>query len=322
MIHEKTIIDNNNNVRFSNDLFFKYLLSRDTLESIKLRKFIVKSVTHLDCQQMIVKNPEINQNTVPAKNIILDICAVDEKGRIIDIEMQMAGNSNSESTRFQFYGARLLVEQIDTGEKYHQLRPVYQIIFINEDDDRLIKDYAFRDDQGELEKENLNYRYFIKMKHIDKIIKEKGIEGLNDLERLCYLFIKNEYTAIMKEREEDIVEMVIKMYDKFRSNEPIWSLANQLALAKLRTESLEMEREEKTAKRIEEGIKQGIEQGVEIGKKETLRQTCIKMIKKQYHQDCQEWIESLTGKQLEEIIELIFKEADFKVFKQKIDMIK
>ena len=118
----------------------------------------------------------------------------------------------------------------------------------------------------------------------------------------------------MKEREEDIVEMVIKMYDKFRSNEPIWSLANQLALAKLRTESLEMEREEKTAKRIEEGIKQGIEQGIE--------QTCIKMIKKQYHQDCQEWVESLTGKQLEEIIELIFKEEDFKVFKQKIDMIK
>ena len=321
MIHEKTVIDNNNNIRFNNDLFFKYLLSRDTLESIKLRKFIVKSVTHLDCQQMIVKNPEINQNTVLAKNIILDICAVDEKGRIIDIEMQMAGNSNSESTRFQFYGARLLVEQIDTGEKYHQLRPVYQIIFINEDDDRLIKDYAFRDDQGELEKENLNYRYFIKMKHIDKIIKEKGIAELNDLERLCYLFIKNEYTAIMKEREEDIVEMVIKMYDKFRSNEPIWSLA------KLRTESLEMEREEKTAKRIEEGIKKGIEQGVEIGreegveigKKETLRQTCIKMIKKQYHQDCQEWIESLTGKQLEEIIELIFEEDDFEVFKQRIE---
>ena len=327
MIHEKTIIDNNNNVRFSNDLFFKYLLSRDTLESIKLRKFIVKSVTHLDCQQMIVKNPEINQNTVLAKNIILDICAVDEKGRIIDIEMQMAGNSNSESTRFQFYGARLLVEQIDTGEKYHQLRPVYQIIFINEDDDRLIKDYAFRDDQGELEKENLNYRYFIKMRHIDKIIKEKGIEGLNDLERLCYLFIKNEYTAIMKEREEDIVEMVIKMYDKFRSNEPIWSLANQLALAKLRTESLEMEREEKTAKRIEEGIKKGIEQGVEIGreegveigKKETLRQTCIKMIKKQYHQDCQEWVEGLSEKQIELIYEYIFEEDDFEVFKQIID---
>ena len=334
MIHEKTIIDNNNNVRFSNDLFFKYLLSRDTLESIKLRKFIVKSVTHLDCQQMIVKNPEINQNTVLAKNIILDICAVDEKGRVIDIEMQMAGNSNSESTRFQFYGARLLVEQIDTGEKYHQLRPVYQIIFINEDDDRLIKDYAFRDDQGELEKENLNYRYFIKMRHIDKIIKEKGIEGLNDLERLCYLFIKNEYTAIMKEREEDIVEMVIKMYDKFRSNEPIWSLANQLALAKLRTESLEMEREEKTAKRIEEGIKkgieQGIEQGIEIGREEGIgigrkqeikrnKNNCIELLKGRYQKDCSKWVEGLNEEQIELIYKYIFEEDDFEVFKQRIE---
>ncbi|MEI3327567.1 MAG: PD-(D/E)XK nuclease family transposase [Thomasclavelia sp.] len=238
-----------------------------------------------------------------------------KKGRVIDIEMQMAGNSNSESTRFQFYGARLLVEQIDTGEKYHQLRPVYQIIFINEDDDRLIKDYAFRDDQGELEKENLNYRYFIKMKHIDKIIKEKGIEGLNDLERLCYLFIKNEYTAIMKEREEDIVEMVIKMYDKFRSNEPIWSLANQLALAKLRTESLEMEREEKTAKRIEEGIKKGIEQGIEREK----RNRCIKMLEKRYQKDYSKWIEGLSEKQIELIYEYIFEEDDFEVFKQRIE---
>ena len=344
MIHEKTIIDNNNNVRFSNDLFFKYLLSRDTLESIKLRKFIVKSVTHLDCQQMIVKNPEINQNTVLAKNIILDICAVDEKGRIIDIEMQMAGNSNSESTRFQFYGARLLVEQIDTGEKYHQLRPVYQIIFINEDDDRLIKDYAFRDDQGELEKENLNYRYFIKMRHIDKIIKEKGIEGLNDLERLCYLFIKNEYTAIMKEREEDIVEMVIKMYDKFRSNEPIWSLANQLALAKLRTESLEMEREEKTAKRIEEGIKKGIEQGIEqgiaqgveqgieigreegigIGRKQEIKRNknnCIELLKGRYQKDCSKWVEGLSEKQIDLIYRHIFEEDDFEQLKQLVDNI-
>ena len=322
MIHEKNIIDNNNNVLFNNDLFFKYLLSRDTLESIKLRKFIVKSVTHLDCQQMIVKNPEINQNTVLAKNIILDICAVDEKGRIIDIEMQMAGNSNSESTRFQFYGARLLVEQIDTGEKYHQLRPVYQIIFINEDDDRLIKDYAFRDDQGELEKENLNYRYFIKMRHIDKIIKEKGIEGLNDLERLCYLFIKNEYTAIMKEREEDIVEMVIKMYDKFRSNEPIWSLANQLALAKLRTESLEMEREEKTAKRIEEGIKQGIEQGIEIGRKQEIKRNknnCIELLKGRYQKDCSKWVEGLNEEQIELIYKYIFEEDDFAMFKKKIE---
>ncbi|WP_282195244.1 PD-(D/E)XK nuclease family transposase, partial [Thomasclavelia cocleata] len=199
----------NDLVKFNNDLFFKYLLSRDTAESKLLRKYIVKLVTNIDCKKMIIKNPEINQNTVLAKNIILDICAVDETGRVIDIEMQMAGNSNSESARFQFYGARLLVEQLDAGEKYNMLRPVYQIIFINDDDDCLIRDYAYRDSNGRMENGNLNYRYFIKMKHIEKILKEKEVKELNDLERLCYLFIKNEYTDIIKEKEEDIIGMVI-----------------------------------------------------------------------------------------------------------------
>ena len=62
-------------------------------------------------------------------------------------------------------------------------------------------------------------------------------------------------------------------------------------------------------------ITKGIKKGIGLG----IIQTCIKMIKKQYHQDCQEWIESLTGKQLEEIIELIFEEDDFEVFKQRIE---
>ena len=177
--------------------------------------------------------------------------------------MQMAGNNNSESARFQFYGARLLVEQLDAGEKYNMLRPVYQIIFINDDDDCLIRDYAYRDSNGRMEKGNLNYRYFIKMKHIEKILKEKEVKELSDLERLCYLFIKNEYTGIIKEKEEDIIGMVIKMYDKFRNNEPMWSIANQLALARIRTESF---KDEYHSKGLEEGIEIGIKQGIEKGK--------------------------------------------------------
>lgn len=302
----------NNLVKFNNDLFFKYLLSRDTVESKMLRKYIVKLVTNIDCKKMIVKNPEINQNTVLSKNIILDIYAVDQTGRVIDIEMQMAGSSNSETARFQFYGARLLVEQLDTGEKYNKLRPVYQIIFINDDDNCLIRDYAFRDSEGKVENGNLNYRYFIKMKHIDKILTEKEVKELNDLERLCYLFIKNEYTDIIRERREDIIGMVIKMYDKFRNNEPMWSLANQLALARIRTESFKDEYHSK-------GLEEGIEKGIEIGKKDAFKQTCIKMIKKQYHQDCSKWVEGLSEKQIELIYEYIFEEDEFEVFKQRID---
>ena len=44
-----------------------------------------------------------------------------------------------------------------------------------------------------------------------------------------------------------------------------------------------------------------------------------KMLKKQYHQDCQEWIEGLNERQIELIYEYIFEEDDFEVFKQIID---
>ena len=236
----------------------------------------------------------------------------------------MAGNNNSESARFQFYGARLLVEQLDAGEKYNMLRPVYQIIFINDDDDCLIRDYAYRDSNGRMEKGNLNYRYFIKMKHIEKILKEKEVKELNDLERLCYLFIKNEYTDIIKEKEEDIIGMVIKMYDKFRNNEPMWSIANQLALAKIRTESF---KDEYHSKGLEEGIeigikqgeKQGIEKGIAIGKKEMLIEMIKEQIEGRYHQECSEWVEGLSEKQLKLISKYIFEEDEFEALKERID---
>ena len=49
---------------------------------------------------------------------------------------------------------------------------------INDDDNCLIRDYAFRDSDGRMENGNLNYRYFIKMKHIE-IFKEKIVIKFN-----------------------------------------------------------------------------------------------------------------------------------------------
>ncbi|WP_289422417.1 hypothetical protein, partial [Thomasclavelia cocleata] len=163
---------------------------------------------------------------------------------------------------------------------------------------------------------NLNYRYFIKMKHIEKILKEKEVKELNDLERLCYLFIKNEYTGIIKEKEEDIIGMVIKMYDKFRNNEPMWSIANQLALARIRTESF---KDEYHSKGLEEGIEIGIKQGIEQGEKQGMKKEKVEMIKGRYHQECREWIEGLSEKQLKLINKYIFEEDEFEAFKQRID---
>ena len=92
----------------------------------------------------------------------------------------------------------------------------------------------------------------------------------------------------------------------------MWSIANQLALARIRTESFN---DEYHNKGLEEGIEIGIKQGIEKGKKEMF----IEMIKERYHQECSEWIEGLSEKQLKLIDKYIFEEDEFEVFKERID---
>lgn len=123
-------------------------------------------------------------------------------------------------------------------------------------------------------------------------------------------------------------------------------LGNERELALIREESLKMEYEDRVAKGIKEGIAQGIEEGIQQGIKQGIKQgiqegikqgvkqglgqglkkakidNCMKLIKNKYNKDCLKWIKELTDKQLEGIIELIFKEDEFEALKQKIDTIK
>ena len=122
--------------------------------------------------------------------------------------------------------------------------------------------------------------------------------------------------------------MVIKMYDKFRNNEPMWSIANQLALARIRTESFKDEYHSKGLEEgieigikqgLEKGMKEGLEQGIKEGEKQGMKKEKVEMIKGRYHQECREWIEGLSEKQLKLINKYIFEEDEFEAFKERID---
>lgn len=316
-------IKETNTVSFGNDLFFKYAFSRDNDISISLRKKLIYLISGIKCKELTVRNPEINQSHVDAKNIILDILIKDENDHLIDIEIQMYNHGTTEKKRFQFYGARMLVNQLEQGRKYYELNKVYQYILINEYNPHhndLIECYMFRNEYNEVEPENLNERYYVFMKE------SKKKKSLNDLERLCSLFINNKYSDIIKEDKEDIIRQVVEMYDEFKKDKKMWDLGNERELALIREESIKMEYEDRIKKGIEqgikEGIKQGVKQGIELAKNEALeknRRRCNKMIKERYHQDSTKWVENLSEQQLDEIISLIFKEDDYDLFKQKID---
>jgi len=320
-----------NTVSFGNDLFFKYAFSRDNDVSVSLRKKLIYLISGIKCKELTVRNPEINQSHVDAKNIILDIMVKDEYDHVIDIEIQMYNRGTTEKKRFQFYGARMLVNQLEQGKKYYELNKVYQYILINEYNPYhhdLIECYMFRNKHNEVEPENLNERYYVFMKE------SRRKKNLNDLERLCRLFINNKYSDIIKEEKSDIIRQVVEMYDEFKKDKKLWDLGNERELALIREESLKMEYEDRVKKGIEQGLKkgiqqgikqgleQGIKQGIELAKKEALekdRELCIKLLKKRYQIDNRQWVIKLNEDQLKMILENIYDEDEFKDLKQHVD---
>ncbi|MCB6602594.1 Rpn family recombination-promoting nuclease/putative transposase, partial [Erysipelatoclostridium ramosum] len=150
--------------------------------------------------------------------MVLDIRVKDSEGREYGIEMQTTYSKKSELKRFELYGARMLSNQLDSGEKYYELLPVYQIIFLDsyaEHTRKLIDAYQMRNEEGEVEsKRSLMRRIYIYLPEINAIVKRKGFEKLNDFEQLCYLFKNNDEDGILK-TEERLVKKVMEKYRKF-----------------------------------------------------------------------------------------------------------
>ena len=299
---------NQNTVKFSNDLFFKYMLSSTHPLSLSILKKLIEVVSGITCQKLEVLNPNISAATVNQKSIVLDIHARDENNNEIDIEMQMYGSEAGENKRFQYYGAKLLTEQLERGKEYYQLSRVMQLILINRKGENLIDEYISRNQDNKREKEYLNIRYYVNMRKIEEILKEKGRGELNEIERISYLFIRNRYDDIIKEDKEDIIRQVVKMYDRFKRNEEMWELGKQRELALIRERSFKHEYHDL-------GFKQGLAKGILKEK----RAKCNKIIEKVYHEEALSWIEGLNANQLDKLFELAFETDDFMMLKKKVE---
>lgn len=323
----KKKLRNQSIVKFSNDLFFKYAISKKLKASVELRKKIPKLVSNLDFEILEVRNSEINQDCVKAKNIVLDINAINEYGETIDIEMQMSNLDTTEVKRFQFYGARMVVEQLNQGEEYHLLKRVYQYIFINDTNKELVETYISKNQNNETEEDFLNVRNYIHMKNINKILKDKDVSELTDLERLCYLFVRNDYADIIKDDKDDIIRQVVSMYQKFASDGKMWEMgvARQLALvreASFKSEYREKGRKEGLAEGLIKGKNEGLAEGEANGKRKELIASSVRIVKNIYHFECKKWLEVLTDKQLERLQDLAFSIKDFSELKQRINEVK
>ena len=278
------------------------------------RNTIIERVTGIKVKESTILNPNLDPGIIGKKRIILDVHVKDEQNRHFNIEMQTTCKGIAEMMRFEFYGARALNNQLKSGEFYDQLKPVYQIIFIDEyawNNRNLINQYQMRNEQGENESYYpLILRTYIHMPAINDIVKEKKMQRLNDFEQLIYLFENNEKNDILKSKER-LVKVFMDKYEEMRKDDELWSTAMAIQMGEARY--LNGLRDS-----FEEGKAAGKMEGKIEGKLEGERQLLHRQMQIKFHEDCAMWLQALTEEQMHIVSTLVLECDTFESVKKRI----
>ena len=238
----------------------------------------------------------------------------DEQNRHFNIEMQTTYKGLAEMMRFEFYGARALNNQLNSGKKYRDLKPVYQIIFIDEyawNNRNLINQYQMRNEQGENESYYpLILRTYIHMPAINDIVKEKEMQRLNDFEQLVYLFENNEKNDILKSKER-LVKVFMDKYEEMQKDDELWSTAMAIQMGEARYRN-------GLRDSFEEGKAAGKMEGKIEGKLEGERQLLHRQMQIKFHEDCAMWLQALTEEQMHIVSTLVLECDTFESVKKRI----
>lgn len=160
---------------------------------------------------------------------------------------------------------------------------------------------------------SLIYMYFVFMKEINRIIEEKGEENLNELEEIVNLIeIGNECDRINLTKVGRIMK---KKYDKFMEDDDLKDEA--LAIAKFQSQQKAKQRNyEKVVEALQSAEEEKIKALEE--KREKTKVQVVKFYQKKYPNEDIRWLENLTEKQYDEILELLFEDKSLDEIKQVI----
>ena len=289
---------------FKNDVLFKYLLCDDLdPDCIFMLKLFIENILNIKCHQITVLNPDLNPKYVNDKDMVLDVKVKTTSGDIIDIEMQNSTFSKSHYCRFQQYGATLLASQKEKGKDYIETaHPVYQIIFIDKDNLRLIDTYRSTNEEGLVEKYNYITRSYVQLPYINIIRKQKGLKRMTGIELALYIFKNGIDNDIIGLTDQGVINIMKKKLEKFNEEAKLRDMYYKRDLNRAANESEKQEIYEK-------------------GKIEGKIEGKVDLIEARYGIREEEWVLSLNIKQLKAIDKIIFKEEEYQMFKQLIENI-
>ncbi len=272
-----------------------------------LLKTVIESVTPLRCQALYVMNSELIPSRYKEKKAILNVRVQTDEGEFVNIEVQSTGMFESLHKRFQYYVFKNIATQVHRGDDYRKIKPVYMIILFNDEDRRhheLVRKYSNCDEKQD-DSGSLYFMYYVFLKEINRIIKEKGKENLNDIEEISYLIEKgNQCDRINMTKVGRIMK---RKYDQFMED------------MNLREEAWAYEKAE-FDKQIHyaDGLAKGLAEGLTEGETKKSKSQAIKFYQKKYPESDIQWLEDLTEYQYDQIFKKLIEDASLEEIKKII----
>lgn len=301
------IIRNDQEIKISyrNDIVFKKTLGDNDQDSKTALKFLLSAIIKKSFQDVEVINSEMLGKFILSKKNYLDIRATDENGDIYQIEMQQKYLDEFQLKRLQQYAYRSVANGLKAGQKYTNIKHIYQIVFTTEKfNGKLLTEYRQREEDGKEMKHNLVTFFIISLPYIEEIIKEK--RELSDLEVLSYVYQKEVDDAIIEvanQRQKKVLEIMNKKLVDLLNEEDILDEATQAAL--FEEEQIFQQRAAQTA-----GEEIGKELGIYQGKLEYVH----KLVEKLYGKEAK-WLDECNLNQIEKAFDLTFNDLDYQKFK-------
>ncbi len=212
----------------TDDYIFKRVFAFEGNESAL--KDLLEAILKKDIKTVTIKNPEIIPYEKDEKRGLLDIKAETDDGTILDIEMQMEDEKNTDERGTQYLG-KMITEQLKKGDKYSKLKKSIVIFITNYNflkrnsyhsvgkmkfEETLKEEYV---EMGYEEEDQIASKY-IEFHYIElPKYKRKEPSKFTKLDQWMCIFTQNEEGIEMAEKENKEIKRAIDTLD-FISEDP------------------------------------------------------------------------------------------------------
>ena len=212
----------------TDDYIFKRVFAYKGNESV-LKDFL-EAILKKEIQKVTIKNPEIIPYEKGEKRGLLDIKAEINDGTMLDVEMQMKNERNTEERATEYMG-KMISEQLQVGEDYQNLKKSIVIFITNynflkrnsyHSVGRMKFDKIIEDEYVNMgyDKEDEVASKYIEVHYIElPKFKKKELSKFTKLDQWMCIFTQNKEGIMLAEKENKEIEKAINTLD-FLSKDP------------------------------------------------------------------------------------------------------